>query len=77
MSDSVSKQTSPGVRGDAPTLQMRREAVQLREQLGKMAALVDHYYAAYRDAQNLLARREREMADLRRRLETAPAALRR
>jgi transcription elongation GreA/GreB family factor len=64
-------------RADAPSLQLRREAAQLREQLGKLAALVDHYYAAYQDTQGMLARRERELAELRRRLETAPVSLRR
>jgi hypothetical protein len=33
--------------------------------------------AAYRETQSLLARREREMADLRRRIETGPIAMRR
>ena len=75
--NSVSNQPARRARAAAPSLQLRREAAQLREQLGKLAALVDHYYAAYRDTQDLLARRERELADLRRRLETAPVALRR
>ena len=68
-------QSARRARADAPTLRLRREAAQLREQLGKLAALVDHYYAAYRDLQSLLGRRDRELADLRRRLETAPIAL--
>jgi hypothetical protein len=55
----------------ASTLRLCREASQLRKQLGKLAALVDHYYAAYRDIQSLLARRDRELA------ETALVALRR
>jgi hypothetical protein len=79
MSKTSDSTTRPArrTRAAAPTLRLRREAVQLREQLGKLAALVDHYYAAYRDIQILLARRDRELADLRRRLETAPVALRR
>jgi hypothetical protein len=76
-SDSALRQAARRARADANTLQLRREGAQLREQLGKLAALVDHYYAAYRDTQGLLARRERELADLRRRLETSPVALRR
>lgn len=32
-------------------------------------------YAAYRDAQALLARREQELAELRRRLDSTPAVL--
>jgi hypothetical protein len=64
-------------RAAAPTVRLRREAQELRDQIGKLAALVDHYYGAYRDIQSLLTRRDRELAELRRRLETAPAALRR
>jgi hypothetical protein len=79
MSNTLDSTTRPARTGRAtgPTVRLRREAAQLREQVGKLAALVDHYYAAYRDVQSLLARRDRELADLRRRLETAPVALRR
>jgi len=63
-------------RADLPA-QLRRENAQLREQLAKLAALVDHLYGAYREAQSLLARREREIAELRRKLDCAPAPLRR
>ncbi len=66
-----------GPRAAAPTLRLRREAAELRDQLSKLAALVDHYYAAYRDLQSQLARRDRELADIRRHLEIAPVALRR
>jgi hypothetical protein len=45
----------------------RAELATLREQLPKLAALVDHYYAAYREARALLQRRERELSELRRR----------
>jgi len=38
----------------------------LREQVTKLAALVDHYYAAWQENRALLARRERELAELRR-----------
>jgi hypothetical protein len=47
----------------------------LRHQTAKLAALVDHYYAAYREAQGLLSRREHELADLRRRLDAKPARI--
>jgi hypothetical protein len=48
------------------------ELVALRDQTTKLAALVDHYYAAYREAQALLTRREQELAELRRRLDPMP-----
>lgn len=49
----------------------------LQDQLSKLAALVDHYYAAYREAQALLDRRDRQLAELRRKLNNAPALVRR
>lgn len=49
----------------------------LQDQLSKLAALVDHYYAAYQETRGLLERRERELADLRRRLNAKPAPLHR
>ncbi len=45
---------------------LRRENRELREQLDKLAALVDHYFAAWQDAHLMLERRERELAELRR-----------
>jgi hypothetical protein len=39
------------------------------------ATLVDHYYSAYREANTLLQRRERELADLRRSLTSKPTTL--
>ena len=57
--------------------QLRQENVALRHKLAKLAALVDHYYCAYRETQQLLARRERELAELRQRLDTRPVPLRR
>lgn len=51
------------------------ELITLRQQTKKLAALVDHYYAAYREAQTLLARREQELAELRKRLDSKPARL--
>lgn len=46
--------------------QVRAENDALREQVTKLAALVDHYYAAWKEGCTLLARRERELSDLRR-----------
>jgi len=48
----------------------------LQDQLSKLAALVDHYYAAYRETRALLDRRDRQLAELRRKLNSAPVALR-
>lgn len=49
----------------------------LQDQLSKLAALVDHYYAAYRETRALLDRRDRQLAELRRKLNGAPIAIRR
>ena len=49
----------------------------LKDQLSKLAALVDHYYAAYRETRALLDRRDRQLAELRRKLNTAPVVIRR
>ena len=46
--------------------QVRGENDTLREQVTKLAALVDHYYAAWKESCTLLARRDRELSDLRR-----------
>jgi hypothetical protein len=51
------------------------ELVALRDQTTKLAALVDHYYCAYREAQALLSRREQELAELRRRLDSKPVRI--
>jgi len=51
------------------------ELIALRQQITKLAALVDHYYAAYREAQALLARREQELAELRKRLDSKPVKI--
>jgi hypothetical protein len=51
------------------------ELAELRQQVPKLAALVDHYYAAYREAHALLGRREQELAELRRRLDSKPVRL--
>jgi hypothetical protein len=49
----------------------------IQEQLAKVVALVDHYYAAYREARALLDRRDRQLAELRRKLDAAPLIMRR
>ena len=46
--------------------QVRGENDVLREQVTKLAALVDHYYAAWKESCTLLERRERELSELRR-----------
>lgn len=46
--------------------QLRQDNAALREQLAKMAALVDHYFAAWQETRLLLQRRDLELADLRR-----------
>ena len=51
------------------------ELIALRQQITKLAALVDHDYAAYREAQALLARREQELAELRKRLDSKPVKI--
>jgi hypothetical protein len=50
----------------------RIENVLLREHITKLAALVDHHYAAYREAAALLERRDRELAELRRKHKVRP-----
>ncbi len=51
----------------------RLENLALHEHVAKLAALVDHYYAAYRETAGLLERRDRELAELRSRLAVKPA----
>lgn len=46
------------------------ELIGLRQQVAKLVALVDHFYAAYRETHSLLGRREQELAELRRRLDS-------
>jgi uncharacterized Zn finger protein len=48
--------------------QLREENAAQRKQLAQLAALVDHYWLAYQEASGVLARRERELADLRKTL---------
>jgi AcrR family transcriptional regulator len=53
----------------------RIENIALREQLATLVALVDHYYAAQRDAATLLERRDKELSELRRRIKTRPTLI--
>lgn len=46
--------------------ELRQENAVLREQLAKLAALVDHYFAAWQETRLLLQRRDRELAESRR-----------
>jgi AcrR family transcriptional regulator len=57
--------TNPG-KSRRPGSDPRPDLKSLQAQLIKLAALVDHYYSAYRETQALLERREREIAELRR-----------
>jgi hypothetical protein len=51
------------------------ELVSLRLQIPKLVALVDQYYAAYREVKALLDRREKELVELRQRLDSKPIRL--
>jgi hypothetical protein len=56
---------------------LRRENADLRAQQVTLVALIDHFYLAHREANSLLARRERELADVRRMLNLKPVSIRR
>ena len=53
----------------------RMQNALLSRHIASLVTLVDHYYAAYREAAALLARRERELAEVRRSLKMKPAVL--
>jgi hypothetical protein len=53
----------------------RRELSALRFQTKRLTALADHFYAAYTETQALLGRRNQELAELRRRLDSKPISL--
>ena len=53
----------------------RREPSSLRFQAKRLAALADHFYAAYTESQALLSRRNLELAELRRRLDSKAIVL--
>jgi hypothetical protein len=59
---------SPGAADTRPAL--NAELAILHDQVPMLAALVDHYYAAYSEAQALLRRRDPELAELRRRIDS-------
>jgi AcrR family transcriptional regulator len=59
----------------AEVRRLRAELGQMREQIPKLAALVDHYFAASTELRTLLERRDRELAELRRRLDSRPAPI--
>jgi len=54
---------------------LRAELAQLQAQIPKLAALVDHYFAAATELRTMLERRDRELAELRRRLDSRPAQI--
>jgi hypothetical protein len=56
---------------------LHAQILALRVQRSKLVALVDHYYLAFRESSALLARRERELAEMRRSAKSFPTALRR
>ena len=66
---------SAGSRVAWRTVRRRAENIELRADIAKLAALVDHYYAAYRETASLLERRDRDLAELRSKLKLRPALL--
>jgi hypothetical protein len=57
----------PRIDGDRQAAQrLRQDNAVLREQIARMAALVDHYFAAWQETRLLLRRRDRELAESRR-----------
>lgn len=71
------RQGRQNARGNDVSESLRTENASLRGKLTKLAALIDHYYAAYRETSVLLERRDREIAALRRRLKVQPVPLKR
>ena len=55
---------------------LRDENDELQSRVSKLAALVDHYFAAWQEASSVLQRRERELAELRRSVKSKLVALR-
>lgn len=59
------------------TLQrLRDENEELQSRVIKLAALVDHYFAAWQEASSVLQRRERELGEVRRSIKPKLIALR-
>jgi hypothetical protein len=57
----------------AAVRRLQSELKNTQEQVPKLVALIDHYYAAYQEARTMLDRRERELAELRRYLDAKPS----
>lgn len=70
---SVDAEKSKRRRRPASTSKADTRNATLRLDMEKLAALVDHYYAAYCEGSVLLERRERELSELRRALNKKPA----
>ena len=63
-------------RGETRTIELlRAETASLHEKIAKLAALIDHYYSAYRETVSLLERRDRELAVMRRKLDLKPVVI--
>jgi hypothetical protein len=72
------QQTHRPTATDVTTIRdLRAELTQAQALTRHLTALVDHYAAACREAHELLARRDRELAELRRSRRSSPTALRR
>jgi hypothetical protein len=56
---------------------LRLENQTLVVQVSRLAALADHYFAAWTESSTLLDRRDRELADLRRRSNSEPISIKR
>jgi AcrR family transcriptional regulator len=56
---------------------LRAELARANSLIEHLSALADHYARAYQEAQELISRRERELAELRRSRGSLPTALRR
>ena len=55
--------------------ELRNENALLNRRITSLGALVDHYYAAYREASVLLERRDRELAEAHRSVQVKPAVV--
>jgi hypothetical protein len=55
--------------------QRRIDNVALREHISTLVALVDHYYTAYQETSTLVERRDRELAQSRRRFKVRPTVV--
>jgi AcrR family transcriptional regulator len=54
---------------------LRTENTSLQAKMAKLAGLIDHYYSAYRETIALLERRDRELANVRRKLDLKPVVI--